>query len=92
MSETMCSIETTLERNPHCGVHEAEAGFRKRRQLRTEVELAPLRGDHGDGGVLDTGGAVAVLGLLGLVGRPLRLHCEHGQVLPLVCEQDRVPH
>lgn len=39
-----------------------------------DVVLAALQGDHAHTGVLEGGGAVALLALEGLVGRPLGLH------------------
>ena len=58
----------------------------------TQIEALALHGDHPHGGVLDRSGAVAALGFRDLVGLPLRLHLENGQVLALVGEQHAVAH
>ena len=72
------------------GAREGARGHGETLNLAADVELAALHGDHGDAGVLDGGGAVAHLGLQRLVGLPLGLDGDHGDVLTLVLEQHLV--
>ena len=56
----------------------------------SQVEALALHGDHPHCRVLNGGGAVAALGFSHLVGFPLGLHLQNGEVLPLVGQQHRV--
>mmetsp|Transcript_19342 Transcript_19342/g.43698 ORF Transcript_19342/g.43698 Transcript_19342/m.43698 type:complete len:458 (-) Transcript_19342:75-1448(-) len=60
--------------------------------LAAAVVLPALHGDHGHGGVLDGGGAVAVLGLQGLVGCVPGGDVQGGDVRALVAEQHLLAH
>ena len=56
----------------------------------TNIVFAALHADHLDSWVLNGGGAVALQGLHWLVGHPLAVNSQGGNILPLVGQQHLV--